>query len=119
MTTRPYIKRQMFRLKCDGESLEHCYRDLNRHMKILDFYEDFDREFPWLSVYGFGGQDGVGFHEIWMQYRGYDDEGNRKLCFMTAGSPYNMPEEVMYTMLKLKGVDVSKYGFTEEWDNEE
>jgi hypothetical protein len=123
MTKRPYTKRQTFRLYKNGETLSHFYRNHEENQDevrdILQMYDDFDALFPWLCVYGFGGPGGVGFHEIWSLNRPKKTGRGYESTFEPAGPPYNMPEEVMYTMLKLKGADVSRYGFTEVWENEE
>jgi len=108
---------QTFRLTMDGKSLAHARYSADDPIftSIVAMLDDFKEAFPWLSVYGFGGQGGIGYHAIHKIYRGVDANGD-KILYSATGSPYSMPEEVMYTMLKLAGVDVSKYGFDEEWE---
>jgi hypothetical protein len=95
-----------FKLTLNNEYRVVFLTDSERLEVYRMMLDDFDVFFPWLNIRGCG--DGFGM-SCWSEYW---DIAHQEERVRSVGS-FELPLSIAYTMLKLAGANVNRYGFTE------
>lgn len=95
-------------LKWENKDEEFIYESY----KIM--LDDFKEKFDYFTIRSFIPGFAASFHGV--NYSHWTSEGDKFKFDSYAGS-FEMPLHLGYTMLKLAGCDVSRYGLIETWES--
>lgn len=112
----PQMKAVMFTIRQKGlpdQYAPFASREIEDEI-IARMVDDFEKAFPWLIPHGHGPNFSFHTYRAVLSFEP-DDRDSEKL---THGSFHNMPYELLYTLLKLTGHDMTRYGLEEVWEEE-